>query len=56
MTSNSKMNSTLTLWGTDPMDESEIKNLKNFINLIGKNRVYVLGRVIMIHNVKNHQK
>ena len=40
-TSNSQLNSTLTIWGTDNISQEEIEALKAFIIEIGKERVYV---------------
>ena len=37
---NHGVDSTLTLWGTDKLDEQEVLNLFTFIEDIGKNRVY----------------
>ena len=40
-TSKPELNSTLTIWGTDPISQEGLEDLKNFILKIGKNRIFV---------------
>ena len=40
-TSTSTVNTTLTVWGTDPITDEELEALKGFIQTVGKDRVYV---------------
>ena len=39
-TSNSKTQSTVTIWGTDPLTEEQQNKLLTFVDVIGKNRIY----------------
>ena len=39
-TSNYKTQSTVTIWGTDPLTEEQQNKLLTFVDAIGKNRIY----------------
>ena len=39
-TSNSKTQSTVTIWGTDHLTEEQQNKLLEFVDVIGKNRIY----------------
>ena len=39
-TSNSKTQSTVTIWGTDHLTEEQQNKLLTFVDVIGKNRIY----------------